>query len=244
MKMFLVIMLIAGIFIPAFGQINPLTNTPEAVYVKINDSVSEIAVSTSHRPVILHCFRHGRLVFAGSGSIVRLQTGEERLVTAAHVFDKNKGPTKYVIEEIQPKQKMSYDKGISGIVWRGSDHMGGLFGDVVIASVGKPITIKGFYDMNVPSGIRLDSFEPNYVVFRSLVSGKELLVTGKSSAGHQFAIFIAPFEPRNGESGSGFVDKEGNLYVLSTRISLGSEIRGIFVGPVDIKPESALVALR
>ncbi len=176
-------------------------------------------------PVIIYRFspQTGDASVAGSGSMFTGSNGRQ-IVTSAHVFSvENNGPTnQYAIRRLRPREGHVMEFGIESIQSKDKNIPGyeSVGTDVVLCSVGvSPRPVASFYENAREEAEKQMVFdvlplkEARHIT--SLVSGEKfpIVCIGKQKPGG-LGYFIIIDATRQGESGTGFVGGDGNLYVL------------------------------
>ena len=176
----------------------------------------------------VHCY------LAGSGTLVRLSDGSYRVVTAEHLFsvhrEANLACPKYMVMVLREKNA-AISRDIVEAKPFFQDKPGVV--DVAVCAIESGMSTKitpfsPFHsgDVQTRSTIqhRLLEGKPEDLVVRSLVSGQEatLFCTIEIPGACNINYCLIDYHSVPGESGTGFVDRKGRLYVLKGTIVYGA----------------------
>lgn len=176
-------------------------------------------------PVLIYEVSRGMQHFAASGVCTTNAKGEVSVLTAAHTFFKKDAPTSYYLREICPVANGPSWWIKEVIFFKKADIAFGKLTPFTMGTAPPIITAECDPDLS-PTGknmqgnmFPLSHFEEAHKklipkTLRSLTNGKEARVCGtlEDSLGNQYLLGDSGSVP--GESGSGYVDTEDNLYLL------------------------------
>jgi hypothetical protein len=154
--------------------------------------------------------------FAGSGSRFMGKSGEQ-IVTSEHLFSHGSGEQMYAYQPLRSGNNMVY--GIEKVMNTGKEIGGGTgMADVILLKTGDAKPILGFSVHTLKTttvSTMLTSFT-KAPFLRSLVTGEEVRMLGKTTdpLGVNVDYMLIDYPSIDGESGTGFVDKDDNIYVL------------------------------
>lgn len=228
MKKFLIALVLLGLIaliaIPAKKKHVADTRNASALSgVSHHDLILEKAkgppVKSQFEPVLLYRSSDNvKFIFTGCGSLYIGSNGQQ-VVTAEHLFLKDYGTQQFIWR----KTKSLDETGIIESVMHRSSEVANAIngaGDIVILKTGdlKPIVCFS----NEPAGGVTDHMEVEIqalsvrMMATSLTSGQQVRILGRSMRvdGQGSAYMLLEYDSVTGESGSGFVDAEDNLYVL------------------------------
>jgi hypothetical protein len=188
--------------------------------------VSAEKVSPRFTPVLIYVFMSGEKqgYVAGSGSLFEDMNGLQ-IITAAHIFHGRWGNAFYAIRRLRPLESDQLSYGVESLN-EGAMNITDFrtkFNDVVICKVSlnlKPIP--GFYSQERETEEKRISFTMHELsgcpTLRSLVTGEKVMVVGNSQVLRSgLAYYLIMYSSISGESGTGFLDDSGKLYVLKGR---------------------------
>ena len=230
----------------------PAKNDQDPALAFIESKVSARPVYEGLTPVLIFQYNDTRVVtignaeridsfLAGSGTLVKLSSGKSYVITAEHIFTTykkgNYEDPKYAVKELQSKSKFA----MGSLVSANPFFIGKTgFVDIAVCEVGsdRNISIKPFSSYQGADGTsenhpehNLCVGDPKDKVLWSLVSGQEvrLLCMEKIPNVRDFYYYIINYKSVAGESGEGFVDRFGRLYILKGTInevgSVNKELR-------------------
>jgi len=171
--------------------------------------------------------------FAGSGTMVCLSEGNYCLVTCEHIYitpkDSNIESFMYGVRDLRDKGGV-IDKGVVAVkpflVSGGTSVMDIAFCRVELGAVRaiRPFSHRPSesYEVNIQAVVCKG--KPEDLTVRSVVSGEKakLLLEEKISGTDNQYLYVTDYKSIPGESGTGFVDNKGRLFVLSSSIEGGS----------------------
>ena len=220
--------------------------------VFINSKVTTKPVYEGLTPVVIFQYNDEHVVatgdaeridsfLAGSGTMVKLSNGKNYVITSEHIFTTQKKGNyespKYAVKELQTKSNFATGSLVSAKpLFAGKTGMI----DIAVCEVGsdRSVSIKPFSSFQSADGKgenypehHLVNGDPKDKVLRSLVSGKEvhLLCMENIPGVKDFHYYVIDYKSMPGESGEGFVDRFGHLYVLKGTIqevdSVNRELR-------------------
>ena len=199
--------------------------THDELEVYILGKLTSEEVFPGYTPVLIYTHlpekEEGRI--AGSGTLFEGKNGIQ-LITAAHIFHEDLGSPHYLIRRLRPLESIvgGVEHGIesindTGINITGFENVGT---DVVMCKVGKKTqSIQALYNKDrerAESNLTFTTWKTDspYKI-RSLVSGQEAIIIGQSDLlSNGVGQYLTTYQGRAGESGTGFVDTKGNLFVL------------------------------
>jgi hypothetical protein len=196
-------------------------------YIIAKSTNSEI--SATFKPVLLYSQRgDGKVYMAGSGSVIKAGS-ESYIITSEHIFAREFGLQKVYVRYLRPfEYGIKESQGLSEIVATGSQMSDSPYlacRDIVMFKAGPAKPIQSFSKhaggMNEPT-LDLQPITDGMEIV-SLVSGEKCKVFAESSNNHGSRIFIIGYKNYPGESGTGFLDKDGMLYVLKGSLE-GAEV--------------------
>ncbi|MEI8062361.1 MAG: hypothetical protein WCG97_03650 [bacterium] len=190
----------------------------EGTYLREN---SPTQVDPRYRPILIYRYRGegARPAYSGVGTVFK---GKDGLVVATveHLLSKDSAKELFVIRFLSPDEQKS-EIGLESVAHRNVEVGIEKEADVVFLRLGTAAYLDCFSERSasvpVKAGIFLFgdlSLANGQVVkkLKSLVTGKEYPVVGSSKNPKGILIRHAS---RIGESGTGFVDEYGNLYVMT-----------------------------
>jgi hypothetical protein len=170
---------------------------------------------------------------AGSGTMVKMQNGEYQIITAEHVFSVH-GPAGYQAQ----KYMVQVLREGGNVVTRNLADARPSLGKPGLADVAECKVSLGNKDKIAPfspffghdDGVEtyteytLCIGKPEDKVVRSLVSGETatLLCMDEIPGTGGMQLFLVDYDSIPGESGTGFVDRYGNLFVLKSSLDKGA----------------------
>ncbi len=170
------------------------------------------------------------MIFAGTGSLFEAEK-ESYIITSEHLFDKNNPSAFYLYKNIFTKESGD----IEGVVMDGYELTGKKI-DIILLKTGKSKKIRGIYDGEKTERAKIElTEEVAPKMLKSLVSGKNIKTLGKASIykNDEIEYLIIDYSSIKGESGTGFVDEENNLYVLKGTIEDRGKKVTIVYGPLS-----------
>lgn len=195
---------------------------------KLNDSIEETMIQSSSptridprfRPVLIYLYQGVGSVpaFVGTGTQFEGKSGP-LVVTAEHMLPKKLRNRFLVFRFLSPDEKKS-DTGVNKIAYKNTDLGIPKNIDVVFVKPGEPKVVEGFSEKSsdvskTMKGYRYENVEVGGRVvksLKSLVNGKEYSVIGASN---DPTSLLVNYGSQPGESGTGFIDEYGRLYILS-----------------------------
>ena len=213
---------------------------------KQNDNVEERLIQSSSptridprfRPVLIYLYKGVGSVpaFVGMGTQFEGKSGP-LVVTAEHMMPKKLKNRFLIFRFLSPDAKKS-DSGVHEIAYKNVDLGISTNTDVLFVRQGHPEVMEGFSNKSadtteVRKGYLYENVEVEGRVvktLKSLVNGKEYSVIGVSN---DPTYILISYDSQRGESGTGFIDEYGRLYVLSgSSRNPGSSI-SIMSGPFN-----------
>lgn len=198
----------------------------------IHSKLTEEEVTDNYIPVAIYRWLGGdQSVLCGIGSLTRGQKGPSYIVTAEHLISfEDQQVFGYRI--LRPLEK-SIDHGISCVIRRGQDLAleEGQRPDFVLLGIGKSVRIQCTKRVKIDgvSNGEVSIFEEPFEL-RSIVSGEVVRALGTSTVAedNHAEYTIIDYESVHGESGTGFVDESGQLFVLKGKVLIAEEHMKIF----------------
>lgn len=172
--------------------------------------------------------------FSGTGSLLACKDGAY-VITCAHLFKKEWGVQLFGFRKVVPFEA-DVTHGITGIIRQGAE-FGRKPGDdpdiiLVQAQTGTATPITGSWDKEGVLDLHNTFYslvDPEITEIRSLISGRWVRLVGTTThpTSGTAQYYLAEYESRKGESGTGFVDKNDSLYILTTQLDLdpGEEVK-------------------
>lgn len=247
------------------GLKHPDLYTPGPNEKRVLGKAALLRVSDKISPVAIYEVRNGMQAFVACGSYYTNSTGAELLLTVAHLFHKRDEPVAFMVRRLSPTEaKPSWC--IKRIIKAGKQW--GSNRDIAACEL-KPFAaplslIKCEVDIDVSQPLEATyyTFEEAWAngltnvskrIVTSLLSGEKIDLVGiaRDADGINW-YYVGDHALGDGESGIGFVDDEGALYVgesasltnVSPQIvrmyGLKQSIPSLFFGPVkvsDRRPE-------
>ena len=181
--------------------------------------LSKVPVKSRFSPVILYRTTDGQNgTLAGSGSVFDSVNGEQ-IITCEHLLLKQYGNAMFAWKKLRPVDTI-VTRSISSILNRGNEILPEAqeVPDVVILKTG-PVAFITCYSDQPESAFRAEQEVAPLLrtkMLTSLVSGEKVKMIGiaKNYGEKTVPYFIIDYSSIGGESGTGFVDDEDNLYVL------------------------------
>lgn len=210
--------------------------TPEEYVI---GKLRETDMKSRFAPVQIYRIDGSGAFFAGSGSYFVGSNGEQ-VITSEHLFPKEFGNALFAFRKLRPfEQEITH--GISKILHRSPELAlnPGETPDVVILQAGTTNSIECYSDRVLDIGSESSEHSEmrkieEKITVRSLVSGEPVRIVGlvrsKFDRGMQYVLL--EYESTPGESGTGFVTTNDDLYVLKARF---------FVSEKDREPVSRLL---
>lgn len=210
-----------------FSREKPAINPVRYVDAK----VSQENVTPGFTPVLIfrvNSLKKGSVNVASStcGTAFVGRSGKWKVITAAHVFSKDYQNYFYLFRRLRPHEQVATMGASSVMQISDSDS------DVAECEVGEPQRIKGFSAIGgrIPENRTVQGSyrslqEAGIVGFKSfvltsVVSGKNAKIYAVSAKNYGDTFrWIIGYLGIGGESGTGFVDEHGRLYILSGGVS-------------------------
>lgn len=192
-------------------------------------------VDSKFRPVLVYRYRGAnRPAFTAVGTEFEGTNGPV-IVTVEHLLVKKFDHELFVLRLLSPDEHR-VTNGVASIAYRNTEAGLPRDTDVVFLKPGDPALIECFSEKseNVPESAQVFFFDNVQVgdrtikSLKSLITGKEYRVIGASKS-PQFILIS--YLSQAGESGSGFVDEYGQLYVLSGGTRDGTNPVSFLSGP-------------
>jgi hypothetical protein len=205
----------------------------------IVSKLSPVPVPSKFTPVLLYSsVGKESAVLAGSGSLYAGREGEH-VVTNEHFFREGLADQRFTWRKLRPPETVA-TRGIEKVLTTGSElsSVPGVVPDVVILKSGQSKRIRSFSKLppeETKQQFSIAEFDPPLTI-TSLLSGEKVRVLGTATygAGKGVSYAVLEYGSTSGESGSGFVDENDDLYVLKGPLIRPSpesdEIIGKFFG--------------
>lgn len=185
--------------------------------------VSSAPIKSKFTPVFVYRSLGGDSgVFAGSGSMYIGSQGEQ-IVTTEHFFLKELRDQIFVGRKLRPLEAVA-SHGVEKILHRGRELTGvpGQVPDIIVLKTGGAHPIRCFSDLTLKSTNEHLVFSRivSPYALTSLISGKRVRVIGSATydEGRGVTYKVIEYESISGESGSGYVDANDDLYVLKASL--------------------------
>lgn len=190
-------------------------------------------VSAKWRPVLL--YRNGCAV--GMGSMFLDGDWKRRIITAKHIFGQSNEACEWSFRLMWPFR--DYREPITGAFSiTGSEDW-----DLAVCMPGENVvSIPGIWEeAAIERTFRATiGLLGTPVMITSLLSGEEIACVGTcTEPGKEY--FLSAFPTRDGESGSGFLDRDGRLYVLKGCSEMAEDVRRILRLPESVKTLSCFM---
>jgi len=208
----------------------------ESTEGRLLQSASLTQIDQRFRPVLIYRYRGAnRPAFTAVGTAFEGRNGTA-IVTVEHLLIKKFVDELFVLRYLSPDLHQ-VTNGIQSIASRNVDIGLPADMDVVFVKPGDPARIECFSDKTegVPETAKVFFFDNVQVggkvlkSLKSLITGKEYSVIG-ASKNPQFILIS--YASQAGESGSGFIDEYGGLYVLSGGTREGTRPVSFLSGPL------------
>jgi len=224
-----------------FPKVLTESKPPPTVEEYIQAKLVTNTVNDTFSPVLIYAYNHekheGRL--AGSGTMFDHENGKA-VLTAKHLFHKSWGTTCFVIKRLRPLDDDNLKYAIGSVSVLEVSDMDGCETDMalctVITNLLSPISCK--FDDKKMHQIPMEEFtfenSQSAEYLTNLVSGKTypIIGIGRNICHSCFTYFLIPSAVVEGEGGTGFVDRNGGLYVLKgsvvKAVRLSTETKGRF----------------
>lgn len=192
-----------------------------------------VTLRLSRAYVPVHIFRNGD--FAGSGVLVDEERGMSRILTMAHLFPRKASAARYHYESLLDGTRHPIATASYMTLEKDSLPTNDPLCDLASCVPGPARKIAGFSNL-LPNEVVDDrsggtgtfTYVPldTPVILQSLVSAEEVTCRFVTASRYSPSVFfLLPVAALNGESGSGWVDKEGNLYLAGARFDVGEDSR-------------------
>ena len=185
----------------------------------IKGKTSMVRVPSRFSPVLIfNIIGRGPGNFTGSGSLFIGSHGKQ-IATTEHLFPRSGGVGAYGYQLLGATD--NYMFGIEKVLYTGKEITGDAT-DLVILSVGTPKLIQGFsvHDIEAHTGNVKVTALKGAPELTSLVSGEKVRILGKAEdVVNKIEYFIVDYKSISGESGTGLVDRDDNLYVLKSSVA-------------------------
>ncbi len=189
---------------------------------------TKVPVSQTLKPVLLYHVKSPKEVyFAGSGTVFLNSKGERRLITAEHLFGVKMGARQFCILDLVPRAPdLATDYAVNEVLWRGEDISQADISaqnDLVICSVGAMKEINSFSERNPgPSDerISLELVTLSNVTLTSLATAERVKAVAMSRNEKGAKLFLILYYSVLGQSGTGFIDDEHRLYILTGEVEI------------------------
>jgi hypothetical protein len=202
---------------------NPLTTEVVGHHDLILQKVSEKAVPSQYTPIFIYGTYDGTPIFVGSGSVFTDSDGEQ-VITAEHLFLKKYGTCSFTWRKIRPLES-DIKHGILSVFQIGKDILPDGDPDIMVLKSGDHSNaiecFSGKDQLRLQENINFLPFsEPQTLT--SLVTGKKVSMLGQAwlKEKPKELYYVINYACMEGESGSGFVDENDNIFVLNGTCSL------------------------
>lgn len=192
-------------------------------------SLSRDNVRSAFVPVMIYRIIGNQPFFAGSGSLFT-NGGTASVISCEHIFGKVLGNTEFSFRRLRPFES-EITNGLAEISFR-SEEIGlstRSKPDVVVLEAGKPKPIKCFSERLLDGTHEHSTLSrtTNATTVKSLVTGRSSRVVGTllSPLDGNTQYSIIEYEAHAGESGTGFVDENDDIYVLKAILNVGPDQR-------------------
>ena len=193
----------------------------DAAEGKLLKNALQTRIDPRFRPVLIYLYRGKgkRPQFIGAGTWFEGRGGA-LVATAEHMLLKKFSKELFLFRFLCPDEH-KITTGIQAVAYRNTDLKTPPDVDMVILRVGDPRTLPCFSEkapeiLEDFKGFKLDELDvgggKKVKSLKSLTTGKEYPIVGATN--EPPAVLIG-YESVSGESGSGFVDEFGSLYILS-----------------------------
>ena len=191
------------------------------------------AISAVWHPVLL--YRND--CFVGMGTLYRNEIQEERIVTAGHLFQNDGQSYLWSFRRLHPLAGYREEIATAAFI-PGADFL-----DMAFCVPGKQVLIRGFCPSHM-GAFETSNFRcmllPQPIEIRSLVSGKAALWGGTVECGLVMYAVI-PWNSLPGDSGTGFVGVDGELFVLKGSVEIEPEDYSVIGVPAGTRHVSFLL---
>lgn len=192
--------------------------TKQSVEKHILDNLSAQDISSVYKPALLYSLNANEEC-VGLGSGITTVVGDKKyVITAAHMFGLNKEPLRWFVRELR---KSNSDNsitllGINQIVSKGTDGSGTIGRDWALCLIGPAEFISPILDKEIGQRESRGVLKmvKNGPFLTSLVTGKKHQIIAVSAL-EGIAEYAISGSSQPGESGTGFIDHFGSLFVLS-----------------------------
>ncbi|MGB8815917.1 MAG: hypothetical protein WCC74_01585 [Minisyncoccia bacterium] len=209
---------------------NLFAEKSEPINYAINEKIIQSRITTNavgckYSPVFIYrSLDFGKTgSLAGTGSLY-VENGQNNIVTAEHLFDKTMGKQVFVYRPLRPYEPF-WTFPIERVLKNGSDivRQKNKGPDVTILRCGSLKVIDCFSENLLTNKMSVISYSRDQLGKRltSLITGKTFPVVGMIvlSNNKSVKMFVIEYTSICGESGTGFIDQEENLYVLCSNYS-------------------------
>ena len=184
--------------------------------------------------------------FSGSGSLFIGSNGEQ-IVTAEHLFRKEFGKTMFAFRKLRPFEN-EITHSIQKILHKGEELAmnPGDEPDIVILRTGNPELLECYSDLKIgPTPKKMmgvNKLKEKQKV-RSLLTGEwvNLVGTTERTPDSKSIYVLIEYASLPGESGSGFVDEDDNLYVLKAIPGWPDNIKALMAKHLGTSKELSMV---
>lgn len=177
--------------------------------------------------------------FIGVGTLYLNSTQREIIVTAGHLFQQDGQEYLWSFRRLYPLANWREPIASAAFV-PGAEKL-----DIAFCVSGPLTPIRGFCPFRI-GDLEMSNFTchvlPKSFELRSLVSGKATTCGGKVVQG-PVSYAVVPWNSLPGESGTGFVNKDGNLFVLKGSVAVMPNDCGVIGVPLGTERVSFLLEL-
>ena len=220
MRFILMSLLVVGIgvvMVQSFQVARPTTEVPIVAEDYIVAKTTKQQVSAQWTPVMLYALSEDQTKgrHLGCGTFCVGSEGEI-VITSEHLFPISKGTQCVAFRKLRPFES-DITHSIHKVLLKGNDLAPGTNPDVVVLGVGDIQPIQ-FYSHQLEewSESQALSVLDDPIMLTSLISGEKVRLVGlaESTIDRGVSYGVIEYGSIRGESGTGFVDAEGNLFVL------------------------------
>jgi hypothetical protein len=199
-------------------------------------------VSKKYEPVMLYRTKDFKKNYhAGVGTIVSSPAGRKYLLTVEHLFQRNHGTQYFLTRSLKPYQDyISGDRGVIEVSQKGKEVAVSPYisaTDVAMLEIGAPKPIECFSEFSEGISYRdnekfgMQPIQSKFLL-RSLISDKSYQVLLWSDNEKGSKLYVIPYASLPGESGTGFIDENENLYVLKGSLDDIKISQGVLKTPI------------
>lgn len=235
----LVCLLVAGIAVVLLISILVMDRAAQAPIVVEDYIVAKTTrdeISSQWTPVMLYVVTKDRArgKHFGCGTFYTSTEGE-LVITCEHLFPVSEGVQDVAFRKLRPFES-DITHGIEKVLWKGDAIAPGTKPDVVVLKVGdiQPIQFYSHQPIEVWSETQAFRLLSDPIVLTSLISGEKVRLVGfaQSTMDQGVLYGVIEYHSLSGESGTGFVDDNGSLFILKGTLTPDSDPTG---GQIDVK---------